>query len=137
MADAKKLILEEADGSLSFGNHKLDTKAKLEDFKYKGDLLKVKTYKTMTKLEKNGLFVYESVPGTTVSHFVESPDGLSFRVNGDEDAQITVGLEDNQAYLVTVDGEEAGAVQANMSGKVDFSVELSGNQGVQVEVRKV
>ena len=30
-----------------------------------GDLYKVKTFKEITKLERNGMFVYESVPGTS------------------------------------------------------------------------
>ena len=56
-----ELLREEQDGSLSFGNHELSEKAKLEDFKYGGDLMKVKTYKPMTKLEKNGMLVYQRV----------------------------------------------------------------------------
>ena len=46
----------------------------------------------MTKLEKNGLFLYESVPGTSVSHFQETADGVSFEVEGADDAQLIIGL---------------------------------------------
>ena len=60
MAVVKELIREESDGSISFGNYTLAQKAKLEDFEHAGDLYKVKTFSTMTKLEKNGLFLYES-----------------------------------------------------------------------------
>ena len=67
MAIVEGLIQSEANGSLSFGNHTLAEKAKKEDFEHGGDLYKVKTYATMTKLEKNGMFVYESVPGTSVN----------------------------------------------------------------------
>ena len=74
MAVVEQLLRSESDGTISFGNHKLAEKAKLEDFEHAGDLYKVKTYKTMTKLEKNGLFVYESVPGTSVTHFREHSD---------------------------------------------------------------
>ena len=80
MAVVEELIRAEADGSISFGNHTLAEKAKLEDFSHEGDLYKVKTYQTMTKLEKNGMFVYESVPGTSVLNFLESEDGVSFVV---------------------------------------------------------
>ncbi len=31
--------------------------------------IRVKTYHEITKLERNGSFVYESVPGTAVEHF--------------------------------------------------------------------
>ena len=66
MAVVEELLREESDGTISFGNHELAEKKKLEDFEYEGDLYKVKTFQTMTKLERNGLFVYESVPGTSV-----------------------------------------------------------------------
>ena len=66
MSVVKELLRKEADGTISFGNHELEAKAKLEDFEHCGDLYKVKTYKTMTKLERNGMFVYESVPGFTL-----------------------------------------------------------------------
>ena len=66
MAVVEEILRSEADGSISFGNHKLAKKAKVEDYEHAGDLLKVKTYNEMTKLEKNGMFLYESVPGTSV-----------------------------------------------------------------------
>ena len=58
MAVVEQLLRSEADGSISFGNHALAHKAKLEDFEHGGDLYKVKTFATMTKLEKNGMFLY-------------------------------------------------------------------------------
>ena len=64
MPVVKELIRSEQDGSLSFGNYQLDTKSKVSDFEHCGDSYKVKTYNEITKLEKNGSFVYESVPGT-------------------------------------------------------------------------
>ena len=66
MAVVEELIRKESDGSISYGNYLLDTKSKKDNFEHNGDLYKVKTFKEITKLEKNGMFVYESVPGTTV-----------------------------------------------------------------------
>ena len=91
MAVVEELLRSEADGSISFGNHTLAAKAKLEDFPHNGYLYKVKTFQTMTKLEKNGMFLYESVPGTSVTHLVERADGMSFIVEGSEAARITLG----------------------------------------------
>lgn len=62
MPVVNELIRSEADGAISFGNYKLDTKSKLPDFEHCGDTYKVKTFNEITKLEKNGSFVYESVP---------------------------------------------------------------------------
>ena len=136
MAVVEGLIRSEADGTLSFGNHMLTDKAKKEDFEHNGDLYKVKTYATMTKLEKNGMFAYESVPGTSVNHFEESQDGVSFVVEGAEDAQLTIGLQDETEYEVFVNGESVGKMNTNLGGKLNVSVELAGAGEVKVSVRK-
>ena len=69
MPVVEELLRVESDGTISFGNYEKAEKQKLEDYEYNGDLYKVKSYHTMTKLERNGLFVYESVPGTSVFYF--------------------------------------------------------------------
>ena len=58
MSVVAELILTENDGSLSFGNYELSAKAKLDNYEVAGDLYKVKTYCDITKLEKNGMFLY-------------------------------------------------------------------------------
>lgn len=131
----EQLLRTEQDGSLSFGNHTLAEKAKVEDYKYGGDLMKVKTYKPMTKLEKNGMFAYESVPGTSVYNFVENADGVSFKVEGAEDAQITIGLEEDASYEVIVGGNSSGVMATNMGGKLSFNVEL-GESIVDIVIKK-
>lgn len=87
MAVVEDLIRKEANGTLSFGNYELGEKSKRSDFEYEGDLYKIKTFAEITKLEKNGMFVYESVPGTTVTNMTCKEDGISFSVEGKEDAQ--------------------------------------------------
>ena len=136
MAAVTELIRTESDGSLSFGNHRLSEKAKKEDFENGGDLYKVKTYREITKLERNGMFVYESVPGTSVGHFREDENGISFLVEGDEDAQLTLGLEDESEYGVKVNGQDAGRVCTNLGGKLSISVELAGAGEVKVEITR-
>ncbi|MDE5596368.1 MAG: endosialidase [Lachnospiraceae bacterium] len=136
MAVVEELLRTEADGALSFGNHKLDAKAKVEDFEHAGDLFKVKTYKSITKLEKNGMFAYESVPGTSVTHFVEEENGVNFLVEGEEDAQIIVGLEDNTEYNVFIDGTNIGRMKTNLGGKLNISIELAGAGEVAVKIVK-
>ena len=136
MAVVEQLIRTESNGSISFGNHKLEAKAKKEDFEHEGDLYKVKTFQTMTKLEKNGMFVYESVPGTSVNHFEETENGVSFVVEGAEDAQITVGLEDETEYTVYLDDKNAGKMKTNLGGKLNLSVELADAGEVKVRIEK-
>ena len=88
----------------------------------------------MTKLERNGLFVYESVPGTSVLNFRETEKGVSFLVEGDEDAQITVGLMEDTEYVVYVDDQSIGGMKTNLGGKLNLSVELSGAGEVKVDI---
>ncbi len=134
MAVVEQLLRSEADGSVSFGNHTLAAKAKVEDFPHGGDLYKVKTFQTMTKLEKNGMFLYESVPGTSVNNLQETEDGMTFKVEGDSDAQITLGLKDDTEYEVFVSGESAGKVSTGLGGKLNLSVELTDMGEVDVKV---
>lgn len=137
MAVVEELLRSEGEGAISFGNHKLGQKAKLEDFKHAGDLLKVKTYKDITKLEKNGMFLYESVPGTSVLNFVEKENSVEFVVEGDEDAQITIGLNDDTQYEVFVGGKSMGTMTTGLGGKLSLSVELEAVGEVSVKVEKV
>ena len=134
MAVVDELIRQETNGSISFGNHKLETKEKVDNFEHDGDLYKVKTYKTMTKLERNGLFVYESVPGTSVLDFAENEKGVSFLVEGDEDAQITVGLTEDTEYVVYVADQNIGKMKTGLGGKLNLSVELAGAGEVKVDI---
>ena len=79
MATVKELLKVEENGTISFGDYTLASKTKLEGFEYQGDLYKVKTFNEITKLEKNEMFVYESVPGTAVINFNATESVVSFR----------------------------------------------------------
>lgn len=136
MAVVNELLRTEADGSISFGNYDLPKKSKVEDYPYNGDLLKVKTFNEITKLEKNGLFVYESVPGTAVSNFTETESCVEFKVEAKEDVQITLGLEDDTLYEIFLDGESTGAVQTGLGGKLSISVETANADAIAVKVVK-
>lgn len=137
MAAVEELLRDETDGTISFGNHKLSQKSKVEDFKHAGDLLKVKTFCEITKLEKNGLFLYESVPGTSVLHFKEMENGVEFVVEGDKDAQITVGLNDETEYEVFIAGNSMGKMKTGLGGKLSLSVELEAVGEVPVKIIQV
>ena len=107
------IISTSENGKLAFGNYELPEKQKKEDFPHCGDLYKIKTYNTMTKLEKNGLFLFESVPGTNVTDF-----------------------EENTEYDISIDGKSIGKIKSNGSGKVSFSVELSKGEVKDIKIVK-
>ena len=137
MAVIKEILRTNEDGSISFGNYELEEKTKLSDHPFLGDIYKVKTFREITKLERNEMFVYESVPGTAVFDLVLSDNGMSFCVEGDRDAQITVGLKAETAYEVIIDGDSTGTMKTNLGGKLSFSVELEKKESkVEVIIRK-
>lgn len=135
MAVIKELIRSEADGTLSFGDYSLNVKAKLDNFEHQGDVYKVKTCQEITKLERNGMFVYESVPGTAVTDLNAADTGVTFQVEGKEDAQVTVELESETEYDIAIDGADAGKMKTNLGGKLSLSVEL-GEHPVTVSIQK-
>ena len=137
MSGIKELIRTEDDGTLSFGAYELAEKSKRPDYEHEGDLYKVKTFADITKLEKNGMFVYESVPGTAVHHFHSTENGVSFEVEGEKDAQIILGLEENAEYKIYINDANVGNMTTQMGGKLVLSVEIGAAQPVPVEVVKL
>ena len=134
MAVVKELLRAEKDGTLSFGDYIFAEKTKLDGFEFQGDLYKVKTFKEITKLEKNGMFVYESVPGTAVENFKASADVVSFKVSAPEDAQFTLERETNTEYDVYMDDVKIGMIKTNVSGKLSVSAELEADKSVEIRV---
>ena len=118
MAGIKELIRTEEDNTLSFGNYDLPTKGKVSDYVFDGDVYKVKTFHDITRLEKNETFAYESTPGTVVTDYKETEDTLSFIVNGFQDTQIIVAVEDDTEYQVSVDDAVIENYETNLSGKI-------------------
>lgn len=99
-----------------------------------GDLYKVKTYNKITKLEKNGILLYESVPGTTVHNFTMNEKQVTFAVEGENTSQITMELEPEKEYKIYVDNVQVGKVKASLAGKVTFSIDFTtGKQNVRIE----
>lgn len=135
MAVVKELLRTEADNTLSFGDYTLDAKAKVEDYEFGGNLYKVKTFKEITKLERDGAFVYESVPGTAVTEFKATEGGVEFSVCGSKDAEITIELSENTEYEVNIGGR-ASKMSTGISGKLSFSVNLEGEGEVKIIVSK-
>jgi len=136
MAAINELIRTEENGTISFGDYTLGSKSKLDNYEFNGDMYKVKTFKEITKLERNGLFVYESVPGTAVTDFKQDENTVTFNVEGPEDAQITLELAEETEYEIAIDGKSAGTMKTNLGGKLSLSVELEGAETVAIKVEK-
>jgi len=137
MAVVVELIRKESDGTLSFGNYTLDVKSKVSDFEHKGDLYKVKTFNEITKLEKNGMFIFESVPGTAVFHMDTTDNKILFQITGTDTAQITLELEAEKEYEISRDDVFLGKMKTNLGGKLVFSLELSEEEKAFIKVVKL
>ena len=120
-------------GKLEFGDFSLAEKTKKDGFEFSGDIYKVKTFSEITRLEKNGSFAYESVPGTAVHGFTYTGDGVEFSVESTGDADITLGLDENKEYEIFIDGESSGKMSTNLGGKLTLSVEIA-DKPVNVKV---
>ncbi|MGN0368640.1 MAG: endosialidase [Wujia sp.] len=137
MAVIEELIREEETGALSFGNYELTAKTKKDGFIYQGDSYKIKTFNEITKLERNGMFVYESVPGTVVHDFRATDKAVNFLVEGTEDSQVTLELEAEKEYKIHVDKVYVGKMKTNLGGKLNISVELEPSKQVDILVEKM
>ncbi len=137
MSVVEELIREESNGTISFGNYELMVKSKVTDFEHNGDLYKVKTFKEITKLERNGMIVYESVPGTAVENLDITEKEVRFTVEGPEDAQITLELEAEKEYKIYIDDTNVGKMKTNLGGKLMLSVELGENNKSAIRVVKL
>ena len=128
MAIVKEGIILENDNTLSFGDYTRADKLKVEDFKVNDDTYKVRTHKEVTRLSKDGTLVLETVPGATVHNFKVGDKVISFSMEGNGE------LEPGFHYSVYVDDVNLGKIKANLSGKINFSVELSERpQDVKIE----
>ena len=136
MSVVTELFRSEENGTLSFGDYTLDTKAKKDKIEFEGDMYKVKTFKTMTKLDKNGQLIFESVPGSAVHNFAATTDGVALEIEASEDVQVTLEVEPEQEYRVYIDNTNVGNMKANLGGKLILSVELNPGMTAMVRVKK-
>jgi hypothetical protein len=132
-----KVILQVIEnGTLEFGDYTLTHKEKIDNFEFEGDIYKLKTFREVTKLEKNGMFVYESVPGSNVKEYQATATKVEFKVSSFEDIQITLELESDQEYEVFVNKNLVGVMRTNISGKLSVSVELDYGEEAGILVLK-
>lgn len=131
-----ELIYVQDNGKLAFGDYTLAAKAKTDGFEFGGDLYKVKTFQEITKLERNGMFAYESVPGTDVTDFTANEKELSFLVAGTTDTQVALGLEAEKEFKLYIDGTNIGKMKTNLGGKLVFSLQLTEGKRAAIRVVK-
>ncbi len=131
-----ELIYVQENGTLAFGDYTLAAKAKADGFEFGGDLYKVKTFQEITKLERNGMFAYESVPGTNVTGFAANDKEMEFTVEGTTDTQVALGLEPETEFKLYIDGTNIGKMKTNLGGKLVFSLPLAVGRSSEVRVVK-
>jgi len=137
MANVKELLKAEESGSLSFGDYSLTQKTKLSDFRFGDNVYKVKTFREITRLEKNGRVAYESVPGSAVHDYKGTDRQISFEVEAEDDVQITLEVEPEKEYKLLVNDTNIGRVKSNLGGKINFSIELDPGESAKVLVVKL
>jgi len=81
--------------------------------------------------------VYESVPGTVVTHMKADGTGIQFMAEGLEDTSVTLELEPEKEYEVFIGGINAGRMKTNLGGKLVLSIEVDPGQVKEVRVVKL
>lgn len=135
MSVVEELISKDDKGTLSFGNYLLEAKTKKDGFKFEGATYKIKTFKEITKLEKNGTLVYESVPGSAVTNFKGNSEVVEFDVEAAGDISFTLEMEPSKEYKLVVNGVSAGRIPTNVGGKLNASLSL--DEGAKASVKIV
>ena len=121
-------------GAISFGNYEAKEKIKVDDFACAGDVYKVRTHCEVTRLERNGKLLMETVPGAAIHNLLVSDTCIRFGATGKDATQVTMELESETDYKLTIDNESESNMKTNRSGKVTFSLELCGEETtVQIE----
>ncbi len=137
MANVKELLKVEENGSLSFGDYSLEQKTKLADFPFEGNTYKVKTFQEITRLEKNGGVVYESVPGSAVHGYKETERQILFEAEAPDDIQITLEVEPEKEFKVFINDTNIGKLKSGLGGKINFSIEMEPGECAKVQVVKL
>ena len=125
MSVITEIIRIEENNAISFGNYQSTTKLKVKDFEVNGDIYNVKTYNEMTRIEKNGKLLLETVPGAAIHNLKTNAKEITFEVEGSEDTQITLELESDTEYKIFIDDFNTGKMKSKSSGKIAFSAELN------------
>lgn len=124
------------DRTLNFGNHLSTEKIKVKDFEISGNLYSVKTHNEVTRLEKDDKFLLECVPGASFFNFSADENEIGCSAYGAGVTNITIELAPETEYTLTADGTGRGVMKSNKSGKISFSVELSGKE-TELHIRRV
>lgn len=62
---------------------------------------------------------------------------VTFKVEGWEDSSITLELEPEMEYAVTISGTDIGKMKTNLGGKLVLSIEMDPDQSYDVKVVKM
>ena len=131
-----KPVVKKAEKKKKQKNTTNTLQTKLDDFSFEGDTYKVKTFQEITRLEKNGGVVYESVPGSAVHGYKETERQIVFETEAADDLQITLEVEPEKEYKVYVNDTNIGKLKSSLSGKISFSIELDAGETAKVQIVK-
>jgi hypothetical protein len=118
-------IINHHNNVLNFGNYNLTQKHKEDNFEFAGNIYKIKTYRDITRLEKNGIMIFESTPGTSVINFNYVQDEVFFGISGMQSTIVTMKMKENQFYDLRIDDNIFDTIRTNEFGKLSFNLFLS------------
>lgn len=132
----KKLIEINEQSNLNFGDYTLSEKSK-ENIIYNEYEYKLKTFKDVTRLERDELLIYESVPGTYVENFSYKSDEISFMVSGNDTASIIIGVNQDSNFSLTIDDKFYPETVCISPGKLNINLNFNKENKVKVVLTKI
>jgi len=134
----ERSLLHAHEDALSFGDYTLQKKEKVEGFKLRDDTYNLKTHNEVTRLEKNSILLFEAVPGATVHNLAIQEHEISFSIEGLGDTSVTMQLEGDTLYRINDEKNNSiGSVKSNLSGKINFSLDLNPGKETRCIIKKL
>ena len=127
-------------GGLSFGDYTAKEKIKVNDFENMGNIYNLRCHDLVTRLEKNGELLIETVPGSSIINFILNEKTCSFEIESSSAVQVTLGLAPETSYDLSIrtdlGSDTKKEINTNRVGKLSFSVTLS-NEAKKVLLEKI
>lgn len=118
---------------LDFGDYNLDEKVK-DTIELNGIKYRVKTHEEITRLERDELMIYESVPGTNVYNFSYNSEEIYFDVEGKGNTSLIIAVNQDKTYNIFVNNEEYLSINILAGGKIQFLINFDENERVAVRL---
>ena len=124
MAEAEGNITAKKNGALSFGDYLSTEKILVDGFAFGKDSYDLETHAETTRLVKNGATIVETAPGAAFKDLLVKKGKISFKIKGSEGTRLTLRLESDSLYRITIEDHDIGNFKTNGAGNLSVGIDL-------------